>query len=384
MEPLVHAQRDGRLGKRDGAALERHLETCTECQALARDLERVAALADRVGDGLPDRTELEQRRARLRLLREAATPARPEQARRPQRRWAVAALATAGAVAVLALGAPLASRSPAEPDELARWTVPSVPSAAPAPAGEQATVRPAPTAQFTRERTAGLEQVRLRAGRIDVYVPRLADGERFVVITADAEVEVRGTDFQVAAAGDLLRAVLVREGVVEVRRKGDSIQLRAGQQWRAPDEVAALPADGRTPGAEQLDEAAADPGQRSGSSGASRSEARGQERASSGRDHEATADEARERLRDPASIAFAQAVRLLEQGHYERAAARLSAFALEHPDDPRAEDARFLVIVAQQRAGRRTAAELAARDYLKRHPDGDRRAEAQSIAAGRD
>src|SRR5690606_20168407 len=43
------------------------------------------------------------------------------------------------------------------------------------------------------------EVVELAAGRVTVEVARLRAGERFVVRTEDAEVEVRGTAFEVEA-----------------------------------------------------------------------------------------------------------------------------------------------------------------------------------------
>ncbi len=70
MAPLVEARRDGRLGDRESASLDRHLIACASCRALAADLERLAGLA---GSGrIAPLSPLEQRRGRLRLLRDAA------------------------------------------------------------------------------------------------------------------------------------------------------------------------------------------------------------------------------------------------------------------------------------------------------------------------
>ena len=43
MAPLIEAQRDGRLGHREVASLERHLGTCASCAATAQRLGRIAA-----------------------------------------------------------------------------------------------------------------------------------------------------------------------------------------------------------------------------------------------------------------------------------------------------------------------------------------------------
>jgi hypothetical protein len=79
------------------------------------------------------------------------------------------------------------------------------------------------------------EMVRLEEGTISVEVKRLGPGERFRVLTGDAEVEVRGTAFEVTARGDRLAGVRVWHGRVEVRPIGREIGvLEAGQSW-APE-----------------------------------------------------------------------------------------------------------------------------------------------------
>jgi hypothetical protein len=70
MAPLVEARRDGRVGERESASLDRHLITCASCRGLNADLERMADFAGR--PSAPSLSPLEQRRERLRLLRDAA------------------------------------------------------------------------------------------------------------------------------------------------------------------------------------------------------------------------------------------------------------------------------------------------------------------------
>lgn len=53
------------------------------------------------------------------------------------------------------------------------------------------------------------EMVRVRTGRLRVSVEKLRQGERFRVIASDAEVEVRGTEFEVVVVKDSLVAVHV-------------------------------------------------------------------------------------------------------------------------------------------------------------------------------
>ncbi len=108
MAPLVEARRDGRLGDRESASLDRHLFTCASCRALAADLERLAGLA---GSGrIAPLSPLEQRRGRLRLLRDAAFTPIAAGGLRARSRLQIVRLAAAAAMilGVLAGGTALA------------------------------------------------------------------------------------------------------------------------------------------------------------------------------------------------------------------------------------------------------------------------------------
>lgn len=83
---------------------------------------------------------------------------------------------------------------------------------------------------------------RLGTGAVEVHVAKLKAGERFVIVTPDAEVEVRGTRFRVAVipvpAGDGCRhgsvtRVSVTEGIVAVRSLGQESRVPAGAGWPA-------------------------------------------------------------------------------------------------------------------------------------------------------
>ncbi len=74
--------------------------------------------------------------------------------------------------------------------------------------------------------------MRLDDGRISITVAQLEPAERFRVKTADAEVEVRGTQFVVQADNGRLVSVVVERGWVELRRTGEpAIAVRAGGRW---------------------------------------------------------------------------------------------------------------------------------------------------------
>jgi hypothetical protein len=101
----------------------------------------------------------------------------------------------------------------------------------------------------TRLRVGASSRVRLTAlgatqrfdiesGTLEADVAKVPLGGRFIVATADAEVEVKGTRFDVAVAptpsacAPFARTqVMVQEGVVAVRFAGGEVRLAAGAVW---------------------------------------------------------------------------------------------------------------------------------------------------------
>jgi len=80
--------------------------------------------------------------------------------------------------------------------------------------------------------------LRLSTGSIDLHVAKLTAEQRFVVGTADAEVEVRGTQFhvsivppEVACGHGTPTRVVVTEGVVVVRHDDIEDRVSAGEVW---------------------------------------------------------------------------------------------------------------------------------------------------------
>jgi hypothetical protein len=86
---------------------------------------------------------------------------------------------------------------------------------------------------------SGVQRFVLRGGAVRAQVARLVPGQRFVIDTGDAEIEVHGTVFRVAmAAGDRACAssgirtrVSVTEGVVGVRVGDEQFFVTAGDAW---------------------------------------------------------------------------------------------------------------------------------------------------------
>ena len=82
------------------------------------------------------------------------------------------------------------------------------------------------------------ERFSLQRGELSAHVAKLTHGQRFIVSTPDAEIEVRGTRFRLSvltepqSCGTGSRTRLdVSEGVVEVRASGGVIAVKAGQHW---------------------------------------------------------------------------------------------------------------------------------------------------------
>jgi ferric-dicitrate binding protein FerR (iron transport regulator) len=94
-----------------------------------------------------------------------------------------------------------------------------------------------------------LQRFDLEAGTLEAHVAKLVPGDRFLIATADTEVEVKGTRFQVAWAAEasscapyVRTRVVVHEGVVAVRFAGGEVHVAAGSAWPACAPAAPLPA----------------------------------------------------------------------------------------------------------------------------------------------
>jgi hypothetical protein len=97
-----------------------------------------------------------------------------------------------------------------------------------------------PSADTTFTGANKLQSFSLAAGSVTARVAKLHEGDRFLVRTADAEVEVRGTVFKVslvepdrACGNGTPTRVTVTEGVVVVRNNGLETKVPAGSVWPA-------------------------------------------------------------------------------------------------------------------------------------------------------
>jgi hypothetical protein len=104
-------------------------------------------------------------------------------------------------------------------------------------AADGTTITLQPRSELSLLRADTQRWLRLASGDVSVHVAKLGADERFVIVTPDAEVEVRGTRFHVAiappdrACGGTATRVVVDEGVVVVRAAGRTTRLAAGTRW---------------------------------------------------------------------------------------------------------------------------------------------------------
>jgi ferric-dicitrate binding protein FerR (iron transport regulator) len=213
-----------------------------------------------------------------------------------------------------------------------------------------------------------LQRFALAQGAVNAKVAKLGSGERFLIDTPDAQIEVRGTAFrlQVLAAaeacGDGTRTRLqVREGVVEVRAGNRLARVAAGELWPPTCGVAAVTpvASGPVPGATPAD---------------------------AGKGPRRTGQPSVLRATSSSSLVvqndlFERGVRAERQGDVEAALQAYAELLARHPSSPLAENAlagRMRLLGARDAAQARREAVR----YLERYPKGFARLEAERLVAG--
>ncbi len=410
---LVEAFRDGRLGPQECASLERHLEGCAVCTACARDLEKIGNAVRAPREPL---TPLEHQRARVALLQKAASPA-PAQKQSPpistlgasERLRSSSPLPTLAfglvfAAAAMMVGFFWGSGNHTRYQAMA-WHLGALPrlNVRGTESPDKLGFLPSDDARFARNRTADLDELTLDHGVIEVKLPKLESGKRFVVRTKDALIEVRATAFRVEAEEGKIRSVAVEQGTVEVQYAGFTAVIPAGGSWRA------TPTSAANPPANSAPEVATPPALETPpppspvvvATNAPRTPTRNV--VLPAMDHSDKHDSVREVV-DPspgvvvpspapspdqttkrpdlsaASQTFADAMAALRSGDYAAGAEKLERFSQTHGSDARADEADYLRAIALQRAGKHDEARAAAKRYLATRPNGAHRANATRIA----
>jgi len=188
-----------------------HALACARCTAELAEIQSLIA----AGRAIEPSPQSADRREEIRTTLLVRRPAAKVERRLP-RWWQLAPVAAAAAAAILWFAWP---RGESGTQEVAE--------------GRRGTVMAHGDAHYMLMSPQPDEIVRLVDGTLTVQVQPLARGERFRVVTADGEVEVVGTAFDVTAEADRLVAVRVIHGVVRVRDAGGQLHvLEAGQAWR--------------------------------------------------------------------------------------------------------------------------------------------------------
>ena len=326
--------------------LAAHLAACTSCRESWDGMTNVIDLARRVPQRMPAADRREEMRTAILANSAGRSPAAPSPRPRSLRWWfAGAALAAAATVVVV-----LATR-PHEAATIARG---------------HGTVHGHDGARYAASSTTPDEIVTLYEGVIDVEVTPLGAGERFRVVTADTEVEVRGTAFEVTAHQGHVTGVSVRHGLVEVRPAGGTIAMvSAGQSWTAPGvrtASATPPNEPATPRALPSVEAVA-PTATAPPRIASRP--RSAPAAITERVEPTPAPLVPPRA--PQAIAYDEAWAAMRSGDFAKASTTFARAGILDPDGALAEDASYWYPVALARA-KRPEAVTAFREFLDRYP----------------
>jgi ferric-dicitrate binding protein FerR (iron transport regulator) len=218
-------------------------------------------------------------------------------------------------------------------------------------------------ADFTVVERGPTQIFSLKNGAMRADVAKLRDGQRFIVATPDAEIEVRGTSFRLArVAGDpscldgVLTRLTVYEGTVVARGRGREDSVGAGQSWSAGCMLRAVASDLRAP--------AMDPEPAAKESSAPPA---------------APAPTPSQALRSMNDL-FEQAVAAKRRGDKKAALALFERFESQYPQGALAESAaaeRMKVLASMDAP----SAAAAARKYLARYPNGFAKSQAEAILA---
>lgn len=321
-------------------ALSAHISSCERCSALLEAESSLINLFKAAPYEEPPAEQVSQVRASLLQQASQMAPA-------SQLSWGRLALA---AIVLLAVGAFLAVSW----NKVAPGIISNPKNNGDAPTQEKTiaqhlgTVGASPEARFTYQGNKQDEIVRLQEGTISVEVKHLSPGERFRVVTGDAEVEVRGTSFEVTAKDDKLVQVVVHSGKVEVRPQGKLVQtLFPSESWDV--KTAKLsPATTLAASTPTEDPKKNDP------------------------------KESNTPTKSPAEELFSEGYASLSDKDFEKAAAQFSqAFTLD-PKSAIAEDARYFYAVALLSAGKREEAKKALITFTARYPNSPRHGEASA------
>lgn len=232
------------------------------------------------------------------------------------------------------------------------------------------------------------EEINLELGRVQVDVPKLAEGHTFAVRTPDTLVTVHGTSFSVevtktGASGATSTTVAVTRGVVSVLHDHQETFLYAGMEWSSSAQLSVA-----TEPAEPPVRLAAKPRSPSLATGAARVQEhkavfdRKTMVSSSNASDPGSTPEATSRGTDlaNANVLFAEAKLARKQGDQARAVRLLGELIRRYPASPLIEDAQVETFRALAQEGDHAGAAHEARRYLTLYRSGFARDEARAMA----
>ncbi len=331
------------------AALRKHMTECASCTLAWQDWTTLRELGQSLPTAIPNEERMARIQAQMRAsLGSAPTTPTSRVAKRARAFKGEALFAAMLACAVLVYTSQHNNGRSTTERKAARGTTPL---ASPVQRG---VVFPHGGAHFVRLGSQPDEIIRLIDGKVSVQVSPLLKGERFRVVTADGEVEVKGTAFDVSSAADRMLEVYVLHGLVEVRlRHGGSHWLRAGQRWEVPAPAAA----------------AAPP---------SRRDEKKEPRSSADKRVE-PAKVASDVAASEAERTFSEGFAALREGKPMEAAVAFERSLRADSQASIAEDAAFWHAVALMRAGRTSGAAQAFAMFLNQHRASPRNGQASAL-----
>ncbi len=350
----AEAIRDGRLAGAELASFARHSTTCPACRREVQALDELAQTL-RGGTQAGQTDELHTLRERTRLVAAFDATLTAGHATERARGWRRAlwpAVATAVVAAALFFG-----RSRLAP------TIGASPGLV---------VQAGAAAVWSKRSDGDGDRVFLDDGELRIQVDHARHQTRLVVALPDGELEDTGTTFTVSVVNGRTARVAVQDGSVVLRIRGvPPVAVGAGAVWMPEPPRQAAPAPPVSP----VDLTPTPTPTPTPSPARASSPAPLAVRRRTAMARPAGAPDAA----DPGTE-FRAAVAALAAGAHREAAAAFARFLLDHPRDPRAEDAAYLRVIALERCGAADETRRAAQAYLQLYPTGFRRTEIEKLS----
>jgi tetratricopeptide (TPR) repeat protein len=326
-----------------------HLSSCAHCALKLADINRLFQIARALPNGEPTEERANTILAEV-LAADISRPSRSGLFVKFSAAAAVFLLLMTGLFALFLM--PSKEKGPPRPAEIHRGTV-----------------SPHLDASFNLVSSQPDEIVRLTDGAVTVNVAKLSKGERFRIAVKDAEIEVKGTAFDVVAEDDRLSSVWVMSGEVAVRAIGHKeVILHPGERW--PESNAA---------AEAVDEKTIGPIEERSPQKTLQKTRTPHPLAASIQDEAPPVPTTDERAESPVEEAFNKGWQAYKAERWDEAVEYFERSYAADPGSGFAEDSLFWKAVVHDRRGESARAEAALQLFLDTYPKAHRAGEAQAM-----